>query len=643
MSLVENLNLINQYKGDIKQAIIDKGVDMNNVPLSGYANKIGEISGKEEILDWGFDMIPYADESITGDNVWNYNGKSYFTYQTFDPVTGGNVAYHKKLNNGDWIFTTFGGETQPQTGATIWTDGVNVYSNYIYFNVQAGYTTENISLVLNGSTWERKVWNVDIQSAFSIWKTPDGKIYYTGKVGSAMDWSSPTVSYELVNGEWIERNFTGNVPQSGDMIWDDGVNVYATNFSQRPTGEVLNYSLMLQGNNWVFKDWGDVWINGNDVFKLGDDIFHNDGLLGHNYKLVDGNWIPFDFDGVVQSGHNIWSDGTYFYHNYNAVAVIKDRAVRKLNVSKNGEYNADGFVGWDSVNVNITPKVQFRQFFENGFYDAQQEGLDGYQAVEVNVIPRIGYVEITENGEYNVNPEEYDGYGTVVVNVPSSEGYTSDDIIEGKYNPVNVTGNASKVGNHMFYHNDIIETVDLPNCATIGGSAFYTCSKLTTVDLPNCMTVQSSAFYSCSKLTTVNIPNCYSIYSGGFQYCSNLTKVNCEKIEGLGLNAFNGCSKLSEISLPICKFLHQNVFLNCKSLTSLDFPRVSFISTAAFSGCTNLQTISFGSTSVCKLSNSNAFSGCTALTSIYVPASLVDSYKTAANWSYFASKIVPIA
>ena len=40
MSLIDNLNAINDCKEDIKNALINKGVDMNGVTFSGYAEKI---------------------------------------------------------------------------------------------------------------------------------------------------------------------------------------------------------------------------------------------------------------------------------------------------------------------------------------------------------------------------------------------------------------------------------------------------------------------------------------------------------------------------------------------------------------------------------------------------------------------------
>ena len=43
--LIDNLNIIESVKTDIKSAIEAKGVDMTGVSFSGYASKIGEISG----------------------------------------------------------------------------------------------------------------------------------------------------------------------------------------------------------------------------------------------------------------------------------------------------------------------------------------------------------------------------------------------------------------------------------------------------------------------------------------------------------------------------------------------------------------------------------------------------------------------
>ena len=87
--------------------------------------------------------------------------------------------------------------------------------------------------------------------------------------------------------------------------------------------------------------------------------------------------------------------------------------------------------------------------------------------------------------------------------------------------------------------------------------------------------------------------------------------------------AFHYCDLLSQVSLPMC----------------------NTISGYAFGYCSSLSIITIGYSSVCSLGGSTVFTN-TQITSstgsIYVPASLVDSYKSATNWSYFSTQIFPI-
>ena len=84
-----------------------------------------------------------------------------------------------------------------------------------------------------------------------------------------------------------------------------------------------------------------------------------------------------------------------------------------------------------------------------------------------------------------------------------------------------------------------------------------------------------------------------------------------------------------------------SAFNVCSSLTSVSFPKATSIGYGTFRGCSSLTTIYVGTdtSTVCTLSSTNAFDNCTNLTNIYVPSSLVDRYKSATNWSRFASKI----
>ena len=44
-SVQEKINELQNVKADIKQALVDNGVDMTGVPFTGFADKIVEIGG----------------------------------------------------------------------------------------------------------------------------------------------------------------------------------------------------------------------------------------------------------------------------------------------------------------------------------------------------------------------------------------------------------------------------------------------------------------------------------------------------------------------------------------------------------------------------------------------------------------------
>lgn len=202
-----------------------------------------------------------------------------------------------------------------------------------------------------------------------------------------------------------------------------------------------------------------------------------------------------------------------------------------------------------------------------------------------------------ENKGVDMTGVSFLGYAGKIGEIVSGVGYTDRDVIEGKYQ-YNISNSASFVYSSAFEYKSV-QTVDLPNCLYVGNKAFFYCTRLTTVNLPSCTTLHSYAFRSCNNLSYISLPNVTRV-SG---YC------------------FGNCSALQTISLPKCSYLNRYAFWSCY----------------------NLNTIYMGIelSTVASMVSSNALLDCSALQSIYVPASLVDAYKSATNWSYYSSIIYP--
>ena len=274
-------------------------------------------------------------------------------------------------------------------------------------------------------------------------------------------------------------------------------------------------------------------------------------------------------------------------------------------------------------------------------------------------------------------------------------GGEADEFIENHETMTEYTGNVSTIGKGAFAFCASLTTVSFPNCTTIGNSAFASCYSLTTVSFPNCTTIGgyafancsslsaasfpsctsigNNAFVNCSSLTTASFPNCTTIGNNAFYYCSSLTTVSFPNCTTIGNSAFYNCCRISTVSFPNCATISIYAFYYCSSLTTVSFPNCTTIGGYAFASCIRLTTVSFPSctsignnaflkcynlislyltgSSYVSLSHSNAFSStpiggystsAKQYGSIYVPSSMLASYKTMTNWTYFSSRFVGV-
>lgn len=211
------------------------------------------------------------------------------------------------------------------------------------------------------------------------------------------------------------------------------------------------------------------------------------------------------------------------------------------------------------------------------------------------------------------------------------------------------------INDQAFYQCVNLALTSLPNMLTsIGDSAFYSCANMTLSELPSgVVSIGGYAFYQCNSITISELPSGVNVIaSSAFQRCSNIRLISCDgALTTLGSGAFTGSSsypmQLASASFPNMTISSLGtVFGNssssnaCRQLAFADIGKTKALAANAFANCNALQTLVLRrSDAVCTLSNVSALTntpmrGYNSLTgTVYVPSALIETYKTAANWS----------
>lgn len=170
-------------------------------------------------------------------------------------------------------------------------------------------------------------------------------------------------------------------------------------------------------------------------------------------------------------------------------------------------------------------------------------------------------------------------------------------------------------------------------------------------------------FTDNQNLTSIVIPdNTEIIPDNAFDGCTNLQQVTLPNYNDLiiGAHAFSGCTSLNEVNIQNkIQYINDYAFKDCTSLESIDISKVwQHIYTGAFENCTSLKTVFCNRNDPATIywaevnydtlevivTNFDPFKGCTALEHIYVPESMVDTYKSeelgvGRGWHIYADKI----
>ena len=203
----------------------------------------------------------------------------------------------------------------------------------------------------------------------------------------------------------------------------------------------------------------------------------------------------------------------------------------------------------------------------------------------------------------------------VNVNVEDSGADVFAGLVQGTIEGAYVNDKITSLRPYAFAVCDYLTSISLPNCTTFTfleadyGCYFRNADSLKTIDIPNLTTIENGArcFNWCKSLKEFDAPNLTSVTNTStmFSYCTSIRKINLPKLGGTTLSA--------------------NTFPNCY----------------------NLEELILGGNELNPLANVNAFSNTGSNViggfKVYVPDDLVESYRTATNWSNFADQIKPIS
>ena len=110
----------------------------------------------------------------------------------------------------------------------------------------------------------------------------------------------------------------------------------------------------------------------------------------------------------------------------------------------------------------------------------------------------------------------------------------------------------------------------------------------------------------------------------------------------IGRYGLAGCTKLTSVVLPAVRTTDGNSMNGCSELIKADFSNLQTIRYSTFYSNKKLVTLIIRTQAVAHLEKTSAFKD-TPIASgtgyIYVPSALVDSYKSATNWSTYADQI----
>ena len=290
--------------------------------------------------------------------------------------------------------------------------------------------------------------------------------------------------------------------------------------------------------------------------------------------------------------------------------------------------------------------IQSLSVTQNGTYTAPS-GVDGYSPVTVNVsggdtpIPADGrtriwihiadgtpdnrltfYLRFTASVAKNTMVDWGDGTSEV-------KGSTSATSYSHKYSSggdyvITMTVNSGTIS---FIGTSGGNGYSIYGARAASNNNYHNRSRIQKVIIgENVTTIGAYAFYNCYSLESITISDSVTdIGTYAFQYCYNLTSITIsDSVTSIGAYAFNSCHGFTTVTIP-------------DGVTSIGASAFA----TSFGSVYGVSEYHFKSTIPPTLANTDVFSNNASDRIFYVPYSadhsILDAYKTATNWSTYAS------
>lgn len=672
MSIIENLNAIKSCKEDIKQAIIDKGQDLTDIPFSGYAQKIQDIeTGITPIGTYGIELNGLYD--ITNFSAVKVNVPTE-GYLIADVVQKGyRVSWFKDSNILKIRSGAFFGEEEL---SGVWCSNVYNIGDYAFQDCMLLQFARFDAVSDIGKSAFYMCYNLSYFACPNVRTINESAFYYC--------WSMT---------DFYVGSYTGNYP------WNDKVTIKSHAFESTGLNGFNVFSCMYLGDNALYacKNLSSVSLPFCEyvgaaafdgcvslpeislplVSQIGEDVFANCSNLSNiylgidNYKMVEYKNNMFFNTPIASGTGSIYVDAALYESYINdtnwssfSSQIVSVGDINDPVISWSTTMTGRVIRTWDGDNLNN----DFAGITTVSFPSCIWLGSSAFEGCSTLTSVTLDNCEVIGDNAFS-NCTKLSSFNGLNVNIVGEGAF---------YNCESLTyidlPNCWSVGEGAFsfvYSNNTVSTalsyLSLPNCGYIGKGGISNASALTYLNLDGLEEIHPYAIQYCHGLNSMSFPNVIKIFNNGFFNNNNCYQIDlpvCSYIGRFGL-AFNRGTL--NVSMPQCNYLENKAFYRCNALQTVSLPCFSSIGNFVFEQCFSLSKVYLGDEyepNTVKYIGTNIFSNCStpitltidtgavpsfpyssfgvAPSSIYVRSSLVDAYKNAENWSYYSSIIFPI-